>query len=101
MIANSSAFIAATTRRFASSAECPSRWSRSTVLRARNAARRYVFDSSIGLRRYENSLNSDALAVDPVWANPTVDVATIISDLKAVTLPGFNQVDVLSPFHLA
>jgi hypothetical protein len=50
---------------------------------------------------FSKSLDSDALSVNAVRTDPTVDVAPIVPDLEAVTLPGFNQVDVLKPLYLA
>jgi hypothetical protein len=46
-------------------------------------------------------LHSNAFAVDAIRTDPAVNVATIVADLKAITLPGFDQVDVLVTLDLA
>jgi len=47
------------------------------------------------------SFYSDAFAVNPVVANPTVYSTAIVSDLETVTLFGLDQVEVMIAAHLA
>ncbi|WP_265595230.1 hypothetical protein [Verrucomicrobium sp. BvORR106] len=46
-------------------------------------------------------LHSDAAAEDAVHAYPTIDAATVVSNLKTTRLPRFDQVQVLGASHLA
>ena len=47
------------------------------------------------------SFNAHALSENPIYTDPSVDAATIISNLEAFALNGFDQVQVLEPVDLA
>lgn len=47
------------------------------------------------------SLNSDALPVDPVFPDPAVDPAAVVSDLKPLCLDRLDEVQILKSVYLA
>jgi hypothetical protein len=47
------------------------------------------------------SFDPDAFSVNAIRAYPAVDAAAVIADLEPVSLPGFDEVDILATVDLA
>ena len=52
-------------------------------------------------RLTSGSLDSNTLPVNPIFADPTVDPASVVTDLESLSLNRLYQVQILKSIHLA